>query len=120
MLDEQLFMYVEDVELVACESAAPASPSSSSRTPACATRAPARRGGRASTTNLYYDTRNTIVVAERYARLPRGVRALRRGAVVGAHLVQAARHPNRGAAARAVIAGWRDARAGRLGRRAVG
>ena len=49
----------------------------------------AASGGRASTTNLYYDTRNTIVVAERHAPLPRGARALRRGVVVGAHLVQA-------------------------------
>src|SRR3954462_12278470 len=81
-------------------------------------------GGRASTTNLYYDTRNTIVVAERYAPPPRGLRApaprrrrglraLRRGAVVGTHLAQAATHPHRIAAARAVLAGWRDARARR-------
>jgi hypothetical protein len=74
-------------------------------------------GGRRSTTNLYYDTRNTIVVSERHAPLPPGLRALRRGVVVGAHLAQAATHPPRREAARAVLAGWRDARVGRLGQR---
>jgi GT2 family glycosyltransferase len=74
-------------------------------------------GGRASTTNLYYDTRNTIAVAERNAPLPRGARALRRGVIVGAHLVQAVAHPSRVEAARAVLSGWRDARAGRFGQR---
>jgi GT2 family glycosyltransferase len=74
-------------------------------------------GGSASTTNLYYDTRNTIVVSERHAPLPRGLRALRRGVVVGAHLAQAATHPSRAGAVGAVLAGWRDARAGRLGQR---
>jgi hypothetical protein len=77
----------------------------------------AATGGRSSTTNLYYDTRNTIAVAERHAPLPRGARALRRGVIVGAHVVQAVSHPSRLAATRAVLAGWRDARAGRLGQR---
>lgn len=77
----------------------------------------AATGGRASTTNLYYSTRNTIVVAERYAKLPRGLRAMRRGVVVGAHLAQALSHPSRRDAVRSVLAGWRDARAGRLGPR---
>jgi hypothetical protein len=77
----------------------------------------AATGGGASTANLYYDTRNTIVVAERYRPLPPGLRALRRGVVVGAHLVQAVSHPARTEAMRAVLEGWRDARAGRLGQR---
>jgi GT2 family glycosyltransferase len=77
----------------------------------------AATGGRASTTNLYYDTRNTIVVSERHAPLPPGLRALRRGVVVGAHLAQSLSHPSRLVAARSVLAGWRDARAGRLGQR---
>jgi GT2 family glycosyltransferase len=77
----------------------------------------AASGGRSSTTNLYYDTRNTIIVSERHAPLPRGLRSLRRGVVVGAHLVQSVRHPSRRAAAGAVLAGWWDARAGRLGQR---
>jgi hypothetical protein len=77
----------------------------------------AASGGDRSTTNLYYDTRNTIAVCERRAPLPHGARGLRRAIVVSAHLVQAARHPHRSAAARAVVDGWRDARAGRLGQR---
>lgn len=77
----------------------------------------ASTGGAASTTNLYYDTRNTIAVVERHAPLPRGLRGLRRAVVVMSHLAQAATHPSRKDAARAVIAGWADARAGRLGRK---
>ena len=77
----------------------------------------AATGGSVSTHNLYYDTRNTLVVTERHAPLPRGLRALRRGVIVGAHLVQAAMHPSRVDAVGAVLAGWRDARAGRLGQR---
>ena len=77
----------------------------------------AASGGRASTTNLFYSVRNTIAVSERYAPLPRGLRALRRFVIVAAHLVQAMSHPARLDAARAVIAGWRAARAGRSGRR---
>lgn len=118
LLDLELFAYVEDVEWslrirragfgVVFVPDARARHKGSGST-----------GGRASTTNLYYSTRNTIVVSERHARLPRGLRALRRGVVVGAHLAQAATHASRGDAARAVLAGWRDARAGRLGQRST-
>jgi hypothetical protein len=116
LLDEALFMYVEDVEwslrIRRAGFAAVFVPQARVRH-----KGAAASGGRSSTTNLYYDTRNTIVVSERHARLPRGLRALRRGVVVGAHLAQSARHPSRLAAARAVLAGWRDARAGKLGER---
>jgi GT2 family glycosyltransferase len=116
LLDEQLFAYVEDVEwslrvrragfavVVAPDARAQHKGSAST-------------GGRASTTNLYYDTRNTIVVCERYRPLPSGARGMRRGIIVAAHLVQALLHPSRGPALRAVLAGWRDARAGKLGQR---
>jgi GT2 family glycosyltransferase len=116
LLDEQLFAYVEDVEwslrIRRAGFAVVFVPDARARH-----KGSAATGGRASTTNLYYSTRNTIVVSERHAPLPRGLRGLRRGVVVGAHLAQAALHPSRGAAARAVLAGWRDARAGRLGQR---
>jgi len=116
LLDESLFLYVEDVDwslrVRAAGFAVVVVPDARVRH-----KGSAASGGSASTTNLYYDTRNTIVVSERHAPLPRGARALRRGVVVAAHLAQAARHPRRGAAARAVFAGWRDARAGRLGQR---
>ncbi len=116
LLDETLFLYVEDVEwslrVRRAGFAVVLVPGARVRH-----KGSAASGGRASTTNLYYDTRNSIVVAERHAPLPRGGRGLRRGVIVGAHLAQAARHPSRAEAARAVIAGWRDARAGRSGQR---
>jgi hypothetical protein len=116
LLDEALFAYAEDVDLsLRVKSAGFAVvfvPDAVVRH-----RGSASTGGGASTHNLYYDTRNTIVLCERYRPLPRGARGLRRGVVVGAHLVQAGLHPARVEAARAVLAGWRDARAGRLGER---
>jgi GT2 family glycosyltransferase len=116
LLDESLFLYVEDVEwslrVRAAGLAVVLVPDARVRH-----RGSAASGGAASTTNLYYDTRNTIAVCERYAPLRPGLRALRRGVVVGAHLLQALAHPARRDAMRAVVAGWRDARAGRLGQR---
>lgn len=116
LLDESLFAYVEDVEwslrIRAAGFAVVFVPDAVVRH-----KGSAASGGRASTTNLYYSVRNTIGVCERYRPLPRGLRAFRRGVVVGAHLVQAARHPARAQALRAVLAGWLDARAGRTGPR---
>ncbi len=116
LLDESLFMYVEDVDwslrIRAAGFAVVLVPDALVRH-----KGSAASGGGRSTLNLYYDTRNTIVVSERNAPLPRGVRAARRGMIVGAHLAQSLSHPSRAAAARAVLAGWRDARAGRLGQR---
>jgi GT2 family glycosyltransferase len=116
LLDTELFAYVEDVEwslrIRRAGFAVVFVPEARARH-----KGSAATGGRASTTNLYYDTRNTIVVAERHATLPPGLRALRRGVVVGAHLAQALSHPSRRDAVRAVLDGWRDARAGRLGQR---
>ena len=116
LLDLELFAYVEDVEwslrIRRAGFGVVFVPDARARH-----KGSAATGGRSSTTNLYYDTRNTIVVAERHARLPRGLRALRRGVIVGAHLAQSLSHPARGEATRAVLAGWRDARAGRLGQR---
>ena len=115
-LDESLFAYVEDVEYsLRVRAAGPAVvfvPDAVVRH-----KGSASTGGAASTTNLYYSTRNTIIVSERHRPLPPGLRALRRGVVVGAHLAQSTQHPARGAAMRAVLSGWRDARAGRLGQR---
>jgi GT2 family glycosyltransferase len=116
LLDGELFLYVEDVDL---SLRARAAGFAVVFVPAAVVRhkGSASTGGSSSTTNMYYSTRNTIAVVERYRPLPPGLRALRRGVVVTTHLAQAATHPARGAAARAVIDGWRDARAGRLGQR---
>jgi len=114
LLDEKLFAYVEDVELSlnvrANGFAVVFVPDAVVRH-----KGSVSTGGTSSTQNLYYDTRNTIVVAERYR--PQAVRWPRRLVVVAAHLVQAAMHPSRGEAVRAVLEGWRDARAGRMGQR---
>ena len=114
LLDESLFLYVEDVDwslrIRAAGFAVVFVPAARVRH-----KGSAASGGGASTTNLYYDARNTIVVAERYR--PQAVRWPRRLVVVAAHLVQAAMHPSRGEAVRAVLEGWRDARAGRMGQR---
>jgi GT2 family glycosyltransferase len=116
LLDETLFLYVEDVEwslrVRRAGFAVVLVPAARVRH-----KGSAATGGRASTANLYYDTRNSIVVSERHAPLPRGARGVRRAVIVGAHLAQAVRHRARGEAVRAVLAGWRDARAGRLGQR---
>lgn len=116
LLDESLFLYVEDVDwslrirragfAVVYVSDAVVRHKGS-----------AASGGDRSTTNLYYDTRNTIVVLERHAKLPRGLKGMRRGVVVAAHAAQTLGHPARRDALRAVFAGWRDARAGKLGQR---
>lgn len=116
LLDETLFAYVEDVEwslrIRRAGFAVVFVPDAIVRH-----KGSASTGGRSSTVNLYYDTRNTIVTCERHRPLPRGLIGFRRGVVVGAHLAQAMTHPSRSAAMRAVLAGWRDARAGNLGQR---
>jgi GT2 family glycosyltransferase len=116
LLDEELFAYVEDVDwslrIRRAGFAVVYVPEARVRH-----KGSGATGGRASTANLYYDTRNTIAVCERHRPLPPGARSLRRAAVVAAHLAQAASHPDRRAAAAAVLAGWRDARAGRLRQR---
>ena len=77
----------------------------------------ASTGGESSPTSLYYDVRNGLVVSERYAPLGRAGTALRRAESVLAHLAQGAMSHRRAEATRAVLAGWRDARRRRLGRR---
>jgi hypothetical protein len=116
LLDEELFAYVEDVEwslrIRRAGFTIELVPDA-----VVVHKGSASTGGSASTANLYYDTRNTIVVCERHAPLPPVARGLRRGVIVGAHLAQALTHPRRIDAIRAVLEGWRDARRGRLGQR---
>ncbi len=118
LLDERLFAYVEDVDwslrMRAAGYAVVFVPDAVVRH-----KGSASTGGGASTANLYYSTRNTILVAERARPLPFGLRHLRRGVVVGTHLAQAASHPRRREAMRAVLKGGRDARSGRGGQRSM-
>jgi hypothetical protein len=112
LLDETLFAYVEDADW--CLRIARAGFAVFYAPEAKAWHVgSASTGGLRSPTSLYYDTRNMIVVCERYARLPAGLRLGRQLVVVGAHLLTV----RSAAGARAVLAGWRDARRGRLGRR---
>jgi hypothetical protein len=112
LLDESLFAYAEDAEwcvrIRAAGFAVVFVPDAKAWHVGSAS-----TGGLMSPTSLYYDTRNMIAVAERHAPLSQGRTALRRGVIVGAHLLAA----RSAAGARAVLAGWRDAAHGRLGRR---
>jgi GT2 family glycosyltransferase len=114
LLAEELFAYVEDVDWSLRARAAGFAvvfvPDAVVRH-----KGSASSGGGSSSLNLYYSTRNTIVVAERHRPLPWGLRGLRRGVVVGTHLAQAASHPRRREAVAAVWQGWRDARGSALG-----
>jgi GT2 family glycosyltransferase len=116
LFDERLFAYVEDVDL---SLRARANGFDIVFVPDAVVRhkGSASTGGAGSTHNLYYDTRNTIFVTEWNQPLPVGLRALRRGVIVAAHLLQAATHSKRRAAFNGVLEGWRDARAGRSGQR---
>ena len=114
--DEDLFLHYEDVDL-------------SLRIRAAGRRiyvVPAARvrhkvsagtGGEQSPTIAYYGMRNVLEVCERHAAVGPLRGALREAEAVAAHVLHArrARHP--GANLRAVFAGWRDHRRGRLGPR---
>ena len=117
LLDERLFAYAEDVDwclrIRAAGFAVVFVPGAKVWHVGSAS-----TGGLGSPTSLYYDTRNVLAVVERQRPLPPVARGLRRGVVVGAHLAAAARARDRPAAAAAVVAGWRDFRRGRMGRRA--
>jgi GT2 family glycosyltransferase len=117
LLDESLFAYVEDVDWslriraagfeCVYVGAARAWHAQSAAT-----------GGRASTAPMYYGARNTVVVCERHRPLgPAGTR-LRRASILASYAARALLVLRSPAALRAVLAGYRDARRGRLGPRA--
>jgi GT2 family glycosyltransferase len=113
LLDEELFLYAEDLEwclrIRAAGFAVVYVPDARVRH-----RVSAAAGGAGSPTTLYYETRNVLAVAERHRPLPRGLRGARRAAVVAPRVLLAARRP---ASAWAAVRGWRDYRRGRMGRR---
>jgi GT2 family glycosyltransferase len=113
LLDEELFLYVEDLEwclrIRAAGFAVVYVPGARVRH-----RVSAASGGAGSPTTSYYETRNMLAVVERYRPLPRGLSGLRRVLVVGPRVVLAARRPR---SAYAAARGWRDYRRGRMGRR---
>ena len=115
-LDEGLFAYVEDVDwslrIRAAGFACLLVPGAE------ATHAlSASSGGRRSTAPMYYGARNTVVVCERHRPLGRAGTALRRASIVATFLARALLGLRSREAARAVLDGYADARAGRLGPR---
>ena len=117
LLDEGLFAYVEDVdwslrirgaglECVFVPSAR------------AVHRVSASTGGAAASTHtVYYGTRNTIVVCERHRPLGAAGTAARRASIVGAFLAHAGLGLRSSDAVAAVMQGYGDALAGRLGAR---
>jgi hypothetical protein len=113
LLDEELFLYVEDLEwclrIAAAGFAIVYVPGARIRH-----RVSASAGGAGSPTTSYYETRNMLAVVERHRPLPRGLRGPRRALVVAPRIAQHARRPR---SAYAAWRGWRDYRRGRMGRR---
>lgn len=114
LFDEPLFAYAEDVDWSLRARGAGLHvlvvPASIIRH-----RVSASSGGESAPATLYYDLRNSLTVAERHAPLGAFGTWRRRLVALGAHLVQALLSRRRSAGIRAVVAGWRDFRRGRLG-----
>ena len=113
LLDEELFLYAEDLEwsLRICEAGFSVVYVPEARV---RHRVSVATGGAGSPTAIYYETRNMLAVVERVRPLPRGLTGARRGLVVAPRVLLAARRP---ASAWAALRGWRDYRRGRMGRR---
>jgi GT2 family glycosyltransferase len=114
LLDEDLFAYVEDVDWSLRARAAGFEVVFVPRA-----RAWHRVGASTAATahSSYYGTRNMVVVCERHRPLRAPLSWLRRVVILTTSAAYALRRPNRRAALRAVLEGYRDARAGRLGPR---
>jgi GT2 family glycosyltransferase len=74
-------------------------------------------GGEDSPQIRYYHVRNTYIVSARHAPLGGGRALLRHVEILVMNLLSALRSRQRVASIRAVFAGWRDYRRGRLGPR---
>lgn len=113
LLDEELYLYAEDLEwslrIRAAGFAVVYVPEARVRH-----RVSAATGGAGSPTARYYETRNMLAVVERHRPLPRGLTGIRRALVVSPRVLLAAPRP---ASAWAALRGWRDYRHGRMGRR---
>jgi GT2 family glycosyltransferase len=117
VFDDTLFAYVEDVDLAVrvrragfAVVLAPGARASH--------RVSASTGGEATSTHtLYYGVRNTVVVCERHAPLPRPFTLMRRAVILGSFAAHALTRADRRAALGAVRSGFSDALRGRLGPR---
>jgi GT2 family glycosyltransferase len=114
LLDEDLFFYIEDIDWALRMRKAGRRIYAAMEARLWHAQA-ASSGGEESPRVTYYTTRNTFVVTARHAPM-RGPRAaLRHLEILSANLAHAVRSPGRREQLRAVIAGWRDYRRGRLG-----
>jgi hypothetical protein len=77
-------------------------------------------GGERAPETAYYEMRNTLVVSTRHAPLSRPRHLWRELGILAVHLFHARLAPRPLENARAVVRGWRDYRAGRLGPRGSG
>jgi GT2 family glycosyltransferase len=117
LLDEELFLYVEDVDWALRARAAGFEVVFAPEARAWHRVSASTGGEAASTHTLYYGVRNTIAVLERHRPLGRLPSSLRRAAILATFASHALTRANRSRALRAVRCGFRDARAGRLGPR---
>jgi GT2 family glycosyltransferase len=117
LLDEELFAYVEDVELAIRVREAGFEVVFAPAARAWHQVSASSGGEAASTHTLYYGVRNTIVVLERHRPLGGLGDALRRSVIVATFVLHALTRADRRAALAAVRAGYADARAGVLGPR---
>ena len=114
LLDEDLFFYIEDIDWALRMRRAGKRIYAAMEARLWHAQA-ASSGGEETPRVTYYTTRNTFVVTARHAPM-RGPRAaIRHLEILGANLLHAFRTKHRLEMARAVLAGWRDYRRGRLG-----
>jgi GT2 family glycosyltransferase len=117
LLDEDLFAYVEDVDLCLRVRGAGLEIVVAPEARAWHRVSASTGGEAASTYTLYYGTRNTIVVYERRRPLPPAQKLLRRAVILSSFGLHALTRADRRAALAAVVAGARDALRGRMGPR---
>ena len=117
LLDEDLFAYVEDLDWSVRIRAAGFALLLVPDAVAWHLVSASTGGEKISTHNLYYGTRNTLVVCERDRPLGAFGTTARRIAILASFTAQALGRPATRRALCAVVDGWRDGRAGRLGPR---
>lgn len=120
LLDDELFAYVEDVDWALRVRDAGFEVVFAPDARAWHSVSASTGGEKASTHTLYYGVRNTVTVLERRRPLGRLGTQARRAAVLATFSLHALTRADRGAALRAVRAGFADARHGRLGPRPHG
>ena len=117
LLDEELFAYVEDVDWALRVRAAGFEVAFAPAARAWHHVSASTGGAGASTHTLYYGARNTVAVLERRRPLGRAGTLARRMAILATFILHALKRDARGAALRAVLEGYRDGVARRLGPR---